>query len=444
MLFLFMLVNAASASTMRHSTFGKILDKTIGNKNKAAYIQTQLAGHFTLGSASERNAVQRAQIAAIQLPSINADCGGIDIFNGGFSFINAEGMISMLKNIGSAAKGFAFHLALETVSPQIASGIKHLSKVAQDINALSMGSCEGAAALLGAVAPRHSKLHENTCKLMASHRGRSTDFVSSRTGCHERGQERAQQNANMERDLPNVMQEACNVAWYVINKNDIWKDRPDLKETLMSVTGTVITGDNRTFTILPPLALNDDFFTAFAEGGTTEIYQCTERKRCLIVTKAHRHIPILETHFSQVEALLFGIEDKIYMDQPLSVEEKNLIAETQIPILKIINIMSASQRNQAPMNIHAYAKIIANDILTKHIKDLLSITRQLANDLEGVQINAEPLKTYMRQLDIVERKLAMRDEEIHRNVDRILHIIQKTQVLEKSIHASMRTLAPGG
>ena len=437
MLFLCLSVSTSVASQ-------KILDQTMRNKNKAAYIKTQLAGHFTLGSASERHEVQRAQVASIQLPTINADCGGIDIFNGGFSFINAEAMIAMLKNIGSAAKGFAFHLALETVSPQIASGIKHLAKVAQDINALNISSCEGAAALLGAVAPRNSKLHENTCKLMATHRGRATDFVSSRSGCHETGPERAQMSANMDRDLPNVMQEACNVAWYVINKNELWQNNSVLKETLMSVTGTVITGEGRTFQILPPLALHDDFFTAFAEGGTTEMYQCTERNRCLTLTKTNRHIPILETHFSKVEELLFRIEDKIYEDQPLTVEEKNLVAETQIPIVKIINIISAHQRNQAPMNLHAYAKIIANDILTKHIRDLLSITRQLANSLEGVQINAEPLKAYMRQLSMVEQKLSMRDEESYRNIDKILQIIQKTQVLEQSIHANMQAMTAGG
>ena len=219
---------------------GHILWATLSNTTKSRYIASQNAHHIVLGSAFTRWPAKRAQVANIQPPYIKADCSGIDIFQGAMSFINGTEIIEMLKNIGSSAKGFAFHLALETVSPQIASGIKHLSKTIQDINALNIGSCESAAALIGAVVPRHTKLHENTCKLMAGNQGKLTDFVSGRKGCEEGSDTRKTINTSESNELKDVLQEACNVAWYVINKNSAWDHPEKLKETLMSVTGTIV------------------------------------------------------------------------------------------------------------------------------------------------------------------------------------------------------------
>jgi conjugative transfer pilus assembly protein TraH len=43
----------------------------------------QSAGYYSGGGVSARNRVKNAQIATLQLPSINAGCGRIDMFMGG-------------------------------------------------------------------------------------------------------------------------------------------------------------------------------------------------------------------------------------------------------------------------------------------------------------------------------------------------------------------------
>jgi conjugative transfer pilus assembly protein TraH len=426
----------------------------MSNTTKASYIQSQQAHHVVLGGSSKRWPSQRIAMANIKLPSIGSDCSGIDIFKGAFSFIDSQTLISMLKNIGSSAKGFAFYLALETVSPQIASGVKHLAKVVQDMNALNIGSCESAAALIGAVVPRNSKLGENTCKIMKSNSGTLSDFVAARKGCHEGSQTRRDIGTDTSGPLQDVLQEASNVAWYVL-KQTAWDDR--LKETLMSVTGTVITGvktitpgrdekiPNSTsdFKIFPPIAvLNENFFTAFATGGQTDIYVCGDKNKCLAVTTEKRVFSVGETHAEKVKTLLESIEDKIYTNAPLDPLEVSLIEQSRIPILKIINIMSGYHKGKAPISIQMYTDIIAHDLLTQHVKDMLGLIRQIASSLRGAQINEEPLKQYIDQLKMVEKKLKERDEEVYRKADQILQIIQKIQLQEQSIYANMRVLAP--
>lgn len=411
------------------------------NTTKASYVESQKAHHIVLGSLSKRWPSQRAQIASLQLPSIHADCSGIDIFQGAMSFIKAEQLIAMLKNIGSATTGFAFYLALETVSPQIASGIKHLAKVVQDMNALNISSCEGAAALLGAVAPRHSKLHENTCKLMTSHAGQLSDFVASRSGCQEGSTARNTVNNSTTNALKDVLQEACNVAWYVLKQNSAWDQT--LRETLMSITGTVLTEPGNKLAILPPLALDDDFFTAFATGGTLDVYTCGgDSNKCLTVTKQKRTLGLGETHATKVREILESIEEKIYTNTALTSLETTLIEQSRIPILKIINVMSTYHKGKAPISIQMYADVIAHDLLIQQVRQMVSLVRQIASDVRRAQINEEPLKQYLQQLTWVEQKLHQRDEEVHRKSEQILQIIQKLQLLEQSIVATMRGLAP--
>lgn len=429
------------ASTTGTSSSGS--GSVMSNTTKANYINSQNAHHVMLGSSSKRWESKRTPIINIQLPSINADCSGIDIFNGAFSFIKAEELVKTFKNIGSATTGFAFYLALETVSPQIASGIKHLAKTIQDMNALNIGSCEGAAALLGAVAPRHSKLHENTCKLMSNNEGVLSDFVAGRKGCKEGAGQRIKPSDKTEDTLKDVLQEACNVAWYVISKNTVW-DTQQLKETLMSVTGTIITEPGKPFSILEPLAMGEAFFDVFATGGKMNLYTCNnnEKNKCLTVTQQERVFSVGETHAEKVKKILDSIEDKIYTNTALDDQEKNMIEHSRIPILKIINIMSAYHKGKAPISIQTYVDIIAHDLLTQHVKHMVNIIREIASAVNGAQINAELLQQYMEQLRTVEKKLKERDEAVFRRVDQILQIIQKIQLLEQSTVANMRVLAP--
>ena len=79
----------------------------------------QRAGYATMGSVQVRTRVRQSNLLNIQLPSVRAGCGGIDLFGGAFSFISAEELIAMMEAIMQNAAGFAFELALESMSPAI-------------------------------------------------------------------------------------------------------------------------------------------------------------------------------------------------------------------------------------------------------------------------------------------------------------------------------------
>ena len=60
------------------------------NSTSAKAWQGQAARYVTGGSFYARTGNKNIQLISISLPSINAGCGGIDVYLGSFSFINSD------------------------------------------------------------------------------------------------------------------------------------------------------------------------------------------------------------------------------------------------------------------------------------------------------------------------------------------------------------------
>ena len=93
------------------------------NVTRPSAYDGQRAGYISLGSLYVRTQPRNSQIASIQLPSVRAGCGGIDVFAGAFSFLSADELIAMMEAIMANAAGFAFELALESLAQQHVPGV---------------------------------------------------------------------------------------------------------------------------------------------------------------------------------------------------------------------------------------------------------------------------------------------------------------------------------
>ena len=63
------------------------------NVSSAEVYEGQKAGYATGGSVTVRNRLLNSKILTVNLPKINAGCGGIDIYAGGMSFVSSEKLI---------------------------------------------------------------------------------------------------------------------------------------------------------------------------------------------------------------------------------------------------------------------------------------------------------------------------------------------------------------
>lgn len=138
-------LTALSASNVAHADIASKMNSmydSMTNVTKSGSYRTAQRGVITGGGLQVRNKIVDFNPINIQLPRLNAGCGGIDAFVGSFSFINTDQIIALFRSIASNAKGFAFQLALKAASELIGNEIEALQKLIQSINNLNMNSCE--------------------------------------------------------------------------------------------------------------------------------------------------------------------------------------------------------------------------------------------------------------------------------------------------------------
>ena len=143
----------------------------------------QASGHWTLGNLYMRAPVRTEQIATVSLPSFRAGCGGIDAFAGAFSFINSDQLVAFGRAVAQNATGFAFELALETISPVIAETMSKLRALSQWVNNQNLNSCETAQALVGAVWAKNDRASEAICAAIGTSQGIFSDYAAAKHGC---------------------------------------------------------------------------------------------------------------------------------------------------------------------------------------------------------------------------------------------------------------------
>lgn len=150
--------------------------------------QGQSAGYYSLGNVWTRFPQKSVQPFNLQLPSARAGCGGIDLFTGSFSFINASEMVALLKATANNALGFAFKLAIDSVSPEIGKIMGEFQQAAQQMNQMNISSCEAAQGLVGAVWPKMTGARSTICAAVGNSQGKFSDWARSRQGCGADGQ----------------------------------------------------------------------------------------------------------------------------------------------------------------------------------------------------------------------------------------------------------------
>ena len=68
-----------------------------------------------------------------QAPRFKVGCGGIDLFMGGFSFLNVNYLVQKFQKILQAAPAMAFDLALSTLCQQCSNIMKSLEALANEL-----------------------------------------------------------------------------------------------------------------------------------------------------------------------------------------------------------------------------------------------------------------------------------------------------------------------
>jgi conjugative transfer pilus assembly protein TraH len=112
--------------------------------NPPDYFAGQKRGYYSGGSFSARWPNNATYPLTVEPPRIKSGCGGIDVFLGGFSFLNFEYLVQKLQRILMSGGAVAFDLALKTLCEPCATSIKSFEAIADKLNNLQLDECAAA------------------------------------------------------------------------------------------------------------------------------------------------------------------------------------------------------------------------------------------------------------------------------------------------------------
>ena len=365
------------------------------NVTKPTAYKGQQAGYATLGSLYLRTRPRNSQLAAIQLPSVRAGCGGIDIFGGAFSFITEEELIALMEAIMQNAAGFAFELALESLSPAVQEIVAKLRDLIQQVNAGNINSCEAGQLLTASLWPKMDGASQHVCQTIGGYTGRFADRVASRHGCGTGGQH----NATLGRASGALAEQVptnVNYAWRAVKKNNFLASSPRIAEFFMTLTGTIITtapeddDASATHRTIPPRALSPDAAKALVEGGAYKSLRCDETNDCLNPVLRDRTLAASDALFAVTADAIQGLSDAISNDTAPPDEAIALINLTTIPVYKHLVTAKSYKYQFVQDDINSMAELVAVDLAIAYIDEGMNeILNSAANvDIAG-DINRE-------------------------------------------------------
>jgi len=107
--------------------------------------ESQKRGYASAGSLSLRFNNERDYLVTAAPPRFRGGCGGIDMFMGSFSYLNADYLMKKLERIAEGgAATFIYDIAMSVLSEPIQKSMKSLEALVDRLNQLQIDDCKAA------------------------------------------------------------------------------------------------------------------------------------------------------------------------------------------------------------------------------------------------------------------------------------------------------------
>jgi conjugative transfer pilus assembly protein TraH len=423
------------------------------NITSPGHFEDQTAGYYSGGGISVRSQPRNTQLMTLQMPTFKAGCGGIDLWAGGLSFINADELRQMLKGITTSALNYAFMLGLQKVSPVLYNTMNELNAMAQKINAMNINSCEMGATLLGGAWPKSDQASQHLCKAMGTESGLFKDWAKAKHECGKDGAQKYLRSEHFGDKYKDMLSGEFNLAWRALQKYKFLTEDPDLAELFMTLTGTLIMREepdpaNPAKKALVPerklsLADNSDVLRGLIEGGSTPIYRCEDRAetKCLKPVQANTNIPSQLALLAKVKKILGDLSTKIQTDDPITPAEKDFLNACRLPVYKMLNISVAHIGGKSPLNVEQYSELITADIVASYITEVIELVEESIHQLRKIQVKNDEIHEFLHTLRDARGKVAARRISAYQQLDNTLSMIKATQLIERQLNVMLGTVS---
>ena len=333
--------------------------------------ESQAAGFVSMGSIYARSQPQNIQVIHVDAPGFRSGCAGIDLYAGGFSYIDKDQIVKFMQSILSSTGGYALNLALETELPEMAHAMQFTQKLAADLNNNNLNSCELGEVASASVWPKNRAAHQRICEDLGKNSGAFSDWAMARQKCSTGGELESKINeAKTKPEYKDQVLSDTNIVWDVLQKNPFLKgDGRALKELYMSISGTIVFDKKGALQAYPSLVNNQNFIKAMLYGGEVPSYQC-DNDDCLIISPNKTHtIGMNDALVSKVQIILERVYNHIKQGTAFEPEERGIMEMVEQPVFNLISASAA--QNIGIQSAYELSQTIATDLLAQYLSNSL-------------------------------------------------------------------------
>lgn len=419
-----------------------------GNVTGAQIVTGQTGTSYMGGSVYMRTPVRNYQIASFSPPSVRAGCGGIDAFAGSFSFINSENFTALLRNVANNAVGYAFQIAIESVSPEMAGVLKYLQDQAAKINSMTQNSCQLAQGIVNDVGfpdMLNQKEYANRVSNGASFLNMFSDAFESKAKTDNDPNAASSVTAQTKTNDPALGEviDPGNIVWNALNKTNIPDD--ELKRMMMSFIGTyILLASSSTDNKVPRTGIQPGILSFIDLIGSPNqefipdkrIYSCTSDTPhpCATMDETTTQIPSLAYKVKKsIEKGQTAIWNRTNVLSGLSTTDASIYQNTAVPVWRLTSA-SAITNGVPDLLIDEYSRVIAAELAYKWYSDVLKVlSRSLAKAQEkGAPAIAKAISELNGYVNTSRSQAAAEMQKIHTTSMNIAQMQRQIQWMHQS------------
>lgn len=413
------------------------------NVSGPSAFEGQSAGYYSMGNVWTRFPQRSVAPFNLQLPSARAGCGGIDLFAGSFSFINTAELVAMLKATANNALGFAFKLAIDSVSPEIGKVMDEFSQKVQQLNQMNINSCETAQALVGGIWPKMETTRSTICEAVGNSQGMFSDWAASRQGCNNGNRRDSTIAGNSDPAMKDqLVGERHNYTWEALRKaNNFGGFDQQFSELIMTLVGTIVTIPSTDPSVGGRVQIigpaEEAVATALLDATPTApvtILKCNDAD-CFNVGRQTLSVPVWIALKPRIARNIREMGDKIRTDTPLTPIEKQLLNISSVPLFKILSVQAFAHRSLAQGDIDNLAEIVATDLLIAMLDNFLDKVQQAQTHYQT--FDAETAAQWRKQIADARERYSQRDIKLSNKMQLTTQLIDQTIMLESTLQNSM-------
>lgn len=407
--------------------------------------QSQASGYFGGGSLYARNQVKQYQLMTLDMPDYHAGCSGIDLHMGGLSYISNEKLVDLGKAVMKSGGAYAVDVMLASTIPELKQVRDYLQSTVQKINQMSVNSCEAAQNLVGGVWPKVAASQQKICidQRRMGKVGLAHDYVNARMECAGDGFKEGIQEAQKDPVSKKEVILDRNIVWSLIKDREFIANNRELAEMVMSLTGTYIIDANGVVKNVPSLASDANLIRTLLGANsetvtTAKIWACDDanqaNSKCMNVSLKEISVSNENSLSGKIHKIIHEINTKLKSDAPMSVEEKNFLSMTPLPVLKFLMVLNSAHYGDAAVDMDEYATLIAQNLMQQYLNELLNGVLQATN---GSTLTEDLLKDIEHRIHGAEKKIAAIEPMVGRKLTEKLNLINNIVRVEKQLATNM-------